>query len=90
MKEEIVLGGQKLPVYDYYLMVLLHGNTIVYKDIEMTDLTPKNSSRLRIQVYKKSDRTLNKNKQFVNREYNKIHYNYNDAISDFMRLRGKN
>lgn len=71
---------------DVYVKVLLDGNTIVYNDIEMTDLSSNILPRSRIQVYKKRLR-VSENGRYVNREYNKIHYNYLEAVQDFLRLK---
>ena len=79
-----------LPIEDHYIQILLDGNTILHRDLEITDLTNYNQIgvRPRIQVYKRNNRTVRKHK-VVTEEYNKIHYNYIEAIRDFLRLKGQ-
>jgi hypothetical protein len=74
---------------DIYVRVLREGNTIVYNDLEMTDLSSNLIPRSRIQVYKKRLRVL-ENGKYVNREYNKIHYNYLEAVQDYLRIKDLN
>lgn len=74
---------------DMYIKVLIDGNTVVYGDLEMTDLSSSLLPRARIQVYKKKLRSV-ENGKFVSREYNKIHWNYVEAVRDFLRIKELN
>ena len=86
-----MINTLELPVEDLYIQVLLTGNTISYKDLEITDLTDYRNPdpRPRVQVYKRKNRIM-KNKAFVTEEYNRVFYNYVDAIRDFLRMKAAN
>lgn len=81
-----LLSVTRLPLEDYYIQMLLEGNVVVYNDLEMSSLSGI-SERIRIQVYKRRLRTKDRNGKDVVQEYNKIHYNYMDAVHDFLSLR---
>lgn len=72
---------------DSYMTVLLDENVISHNDLHIVDLSRPHFPRPRIQVYQQKSKTVKKGKVTF-QEYNKIHYNYLDAIKDFLRLRG--
>lgn len=70
------------------MSVLLDGFTVLIGDLEITDLSQPHG-RSKIQVYKRNHHKIANNGAVVVGEYNKIHYNYNEAIEDFLELKKK-